>query len=105
MCPEWRTSFSAFIAHIGARPPGMSIDRIDNNRGYEPGNVRWASPLEQSQNSRRPKLNADAVREIRRRHASGETMKSIADSFSMTPVNVRWVVRGVTWKHVARETP
>lgn len=54
ICPEWRNDFARFFAHIGPRPsPSHSIDRIDNNRGYEPGNVRWSTPAEQSNNRRR----------------------------------------------------
>lgn len=53
VCAEWRGSFDAFLAHVGARPsPAHSIDRIDNDRGYEPGNVRWATDSEQARNRR-----------------------------------------------------
>ena len=53
MCTEWREDFTAFIAHIGPRPSDKhSVERIDNNRGYEPGNVRWATHLEQMHNTR-----------------------------------------------------
>jgi len=53
VCPEWSASFDAFYAHVGSRPgPSYSIDRIDNNRGYEPGNVRWATKREQTRNTR-----------------------------------------------------
>lgn len=51
--PEWVTSFSSFLACIGTKPhPDMSLDRIDNEKGYEPGNVRWATPLRQARNRR-----------------------------------------------------
>lgn len=50
ICAEWVESFEAFFAHIGPRPPGTSLDRIDTTRGYEPGNVRWATDREQAQN-------------------------------------------------------
>jgi len=51
--PEWIASFGAFISHIGPRPsPKHSIDRIDNDRGYEPGNVRWATRKQQQRNIR-----------------------------------------------------
>jgi hypothetical protein len=49
--PEWKSNFRTFIAHIGERPSAAySIDRIDNSRGYEPGNVRWATSVLQSSN-------------------------------------------------------
>ncbi len=49
--PNWRNSFSAFFAEVGPKPtPDHSIDRIDNMRGYEPGNVRWATKEQQKAN-------------------------------------------------------
>lgn len=52
VCAEWREDFGAFAAHVGEPPKGCSIDRIDNGRGYEPGNVKWALPIAQSRNRR-----------------------------------------------------
>lgn len=55
VCDRWRTDFAAFLADMGERPsPKHSIDRIKNDRGYEPGNCRWATGSEQALN-RRPK--------------------------------------------------
>lgn len=56
VCPEWRHDAGAFIAYVerelGPRPtPKHSIDRVDNNGNYEPGNLRWATPVEQVHNS------------------------------------------------------
>lgn len=56
VCEEWRHNFRAFYEHVGPRPPGTSIDRIDVNRGYEPGNVRWLPVSAQSRNRRNCKL-------------------------------------------------
>lgn len=53
VCAQWRHDFSAFLAHIGPRPSrNHSLDRIDNGRGYEPGNVRWATLSTQASNRR-----------------------------------------------------
>lgn len=54
IAPEWVTDFPAFLAHIGRAPHGsLTVERIDNSRGYVPGNVRWATRHEQTRNSRR----------------------------------------------------
>lgn len=51
VCDEWRHDFSAFLAHIGRKPnPKYSIDRMNNDGDYEPGNVRWSTRSEQQQN-------------------------------------------------------
>jgi hypothetical protein len=50
----WQDNFSAFLSHIGPKPsPSLSLDRINNNGNYEPGNVRWADQTTQVRNSRR----------------------------------------------------
>lgn len=61
ICDEWRDDPVAFINYIietiGHRPAGMSLDRIDNDRGYEPGNLKWSTNSEQQLNSRRSKMS------------------------------------------------
>ena len=53
ICKEWVESFTAFYEHVGPRPsPKHSLDRIDNNGNYEPGNVRWVTRKKQQQNLR-----------------------------------------------------
>ena len=48
----WAKSFRKFCADVGDRPEGTTLDRIDTTKGYEPGNVRWATPVKQAENRR-----------------------------------------------------
>lgn len=51
MCDEWMNDAAAFVAYIGEPPSDKwTVDRIDNSKGYEPGNVRWATPIQQANN-------------------------------------------------------
>jgi hypothetical protein len=51
VCERWR-DYANFHADMGDAPKGLSIERMDNNGGYEPDNCKWATPLEQRHNSR-----------------------------------------------------
>lgn len=57
VCPRWLASFENFLADMGEKPVGKSLDRWPNNDGnYEPSNCRWATKHEQMQNTRATKL-------------------------------------------------
>ena len=57
--PEWINNFKSFLEHVGLKPsPEYSIDRIDNDGNYEPGNVKWSTKSEQMFNRRSWKVAA-----------------------------------------------
>jgi len=53
ICAEWQVSFQTFLTHVGRRPhKKLWLDRLDNSKGYEPGNVEWRTIKEQQRNKR-----------------------------------------------------
>lgn len=96
VCERWR-SFDSFLADMGPRPDGTTLDRIDNARGYEPGNCRWSSPREQARNRRNLRLDFDAAVAVAMARLGGETCRSIAERYGISESLPREIVKGRTW--------
>lgn len=100
MCDAWKCSFEAFLRDMGERPKGMTLERVDVNKGYEPGNCTWATPTEQAQNTRANVATWESVRAMRKRRSEGVTYPQLASEFGMSYNNVRFICRGETWKEL-----
>lgn len=101
ICKEWKNSFMAFYKDMGHKPNLWSqIDRRKTSGNYEPGNCRWTTAAENSQNRTSTRANPDIVKEIRIRVENGETQISICKEFNLSPNCVNGIVNRNTWKNI-----
>lgn len=97
VCDKW-LSFDGFLADMGERPSRTTIDRIDNELGYAPGNCRWASSTIQGRNRRHVKLDEVCVMQIRWLCSDGGyKQEAVAQAFGVRQSCVSRVVHRVRW--------
>ena len=84
VCDRWE-DFASFFEDMGERPEGMTIDRIDVNGHYEPGNCRWADDITQANNKRsNVRITRDGV---------SKTLQEWADATGIKRETIRWRLR------------
>jgi hypothetical protein len=98
VCDEW-ASYAAFLADMGRKPSKLhTLDRIDNDKGYNKANCRWATATEQNRNSSQTNLNEEKVKEIRRLYSTGQySQGKLATKFSVSQPTIHRVVTGKVW--------
>jgi len=133
VCHRWRfgegglSGFKCFMADVGDRPAGMTLDRIDPRLDYEPGNVRWATWDQQAENKREhylsepirrrlrhlrslahrgeasgvAKLTEDQVSEIKGKISRGARTSDLARQYHVAPQTISGIKSGRKWSHVA----
>jgi hypothetical protein len=95
ICKRWLHSFENFLADMGEKPPGLTLERINNGIGYRPSNCKWATRSDQSRNTRYTKLTREKAGLIRKDRRSGP---AIARDYGISLTLVHKVKAGEIWR-------
>jgi len=99
VCDRWMFSFENFLEDMGERKEGLTLDRINNDGNYEPGNCRWATKKEQQRNKRTNKLTEDDVKHIRLApEIVSQTM--LAELYGVTQWHIGRIINNIQWEGV-----
>jgi hypothetical protein len=104
VCERWH-DIENFLVDMGERPPDrngarpkFSLDRIDNDKGYDPDNCRWATTRQQMETRSTTKLSMVSAREIRMLYGRGYTQLELAKEFGVRQDTISRIVNHKRWK-------
>jgi hypothetical protein len=100
VCNLWKNSFISWLKDIGTKPGlNYTLDRIDNNGNYEPGNVKWSTYKEKRINSTSIKLTQNDVDEIRKIYSEGLILqKELAKKYNISQSRISQIITNRGWK-------
>lgn len=103
LCDEWNNSLESFVKWSleNGYNDSLSIDRIDNSKGYSPSNCRWVTDLIQAQNKNNTLTIMDA-RCILKLKQQGYSLKDLARLYNRTTSSIRNIIIGKTYKNIKR---
>ena len=93
ICERWINSFENFLADMGERPVGRTLERKNVNGNYEPGNCVWATMEQQARNRRTTRVGMDDAASIRRMVAGGMAKRAVARDLRIARASVRAATR------------
>lgn len=98
VCDEWQ-DFATFQrwALASGYSDELTIERVDNDGGYEPRNCRWATRSEQAHNTKNTKLTSQAAERIRSEVAAGRTQRDLAREYGVSETLIGYVMKRKAW--------
>ncbi|MET3998844.1 hypothetical protein [Marinobacterium sp. MBR-109] len=97
ICNEWM-DFNNFLRDMGEKPKGMTLERVNNDDDYKPGNCIWASRTAQSRNRRYTKMSAEQAAELKADREAGMTYPVLSEKYGISISHAHRIASGDSWR-------